>query len=67
MYINLWELFFFFGGGGEHPQIVIFCKFLKILMVSDKTIHYLPKLYIGYSTRMQNIVGVLKSNKLIAT
>ena len=33
MYLNLWQ------NSGGHPEMLVFCKFLKILMVSDKTIH----------------------------
>ena len=36
------------GGGGGHPENVFCCNFLKILMVSDKTIHkafIIQKLY----------------------
>ena len=33
MCINLWKHF------RGHPEMLIFCNFLKILMVSGKTIH----------------------------
>ena len=38
MYINLWQ-FSRGGGGGGIPKKLVVCKFLKILMVSDKASH----------------------------
>ena len=37
MYINLLQIFL--GGGGGMPKMLVLCNFLKILMVSDKTLH----------------------------
>ena len=45
MYINLW---YNFRGYPENVFFFVVAIFIFFLMVSDKMIHYLPKLYIGF-------------------